>query len=91
MITDVFIVYNDPSQRKRIEDSLIRNPLFFTYIDENSKNGRKEAFALKSHWGARMTPFILCMNKDKAIKAFYSENDKDVINSLINYLNDIYS
>lgn len=86
MITDVYVVYNDDSQIKRIGDALKVSP-FFTYINENSPKGRKEAFALKNHWGTRMTPFAICMDKDKAIKAFYSETGKDIIDSLINYLN----
>ena len=92
MITDVFIVYNDEAQIKRIGDTLKTSP-FFTFINESSRKGKKEAYALKRHWGARLTPFALCMNGEEAVKAFYSETGEDIIKSLINYINeqDIHS
>lgn len=83
MITDIYIVCNDSSQEKQVRDS-VKSPLTFHFID--SKKGSKEARTLKSHWAARLEPFALVMNKDKPIKAFYSEAE-DVINNLIKYLN----
>lgn len=89
MITDVYLVYNDDEQLRRIGGTYtLKVSPFFTFINENSNKGRKEAFALKGHWGARMTPFALCLNKETPVKAFYSETGEDVIKSLINYLND---
>ena len=87
MITDVTIVYNNKDQISNLGDTLKVSP-FFTFIDESSRKGRKEAYALKSHWGARLTPFVVCYNKDNAIKVFYSETGEDVIKSLIDYLNE---
>lgn len=94
MITDVYVVYNDENQIKKIGGTYrLKVSPFFTYINEASAKGKKEAFALKSHWGARMTPFALCMEGENAVKAFYSETGEDVIKSLIDYLNesDIHS
>ena len=88
MITDVYLVYNDDSQLKRLNDSL-EVSLFFTYINESSRKGKKEAYKLKSEWGARKTPFAICFNKETPIKAFFSETGEDVIESLITYLNGI--
>lgn len=85
MITEIFVVYN--SQIDKMGDSLKESPIF-TFIDESIYKNRKKAFALKNHWGARMTPFAICMDKDKAVKAFYSESKIDVVESLINYLKD---
>ena len=88
MITDVIVVYNDDSQIRRIGGTYtLKESPFFTYINESSRKGKKEAYALKSHRGARMTPFAICMDGEKPIKAFYSETGKDVIESLIKYLN----
>ena len=88
MISDVYLVYNDDEQLRRIGGAYtLKVSPFFTFINENSNKERKEAFALKGHWGARMTPFALCMNKETPVKAFYSETGEDVIKSLINYLN----
>lgn len=85
MITDIFITYSDNTQLKRIEDILEISSIFH-FIDSMSKNGKKEANVLKSHWAARLDPFVLVMDGDKAIKAFYSETGEDVIDSLINYV-----
>lgn len=84
-MTDIFITYNDKLQVKRIEDTLGVSSIFH-FIDSMSKNGRKEAIALKSYWAARLDPFILVMDGEKAIKAFYSETGRDVIDDLINYV-----
>lgn len=82
---DIYIVYNDNSQRERIEETFKESPFSFTFIDVRGKE-KKNAWALKSHWGAKEDPFAIIMEEDKAIKAFYSETGEDIINSLINFL-----
>lgn len=78
---DISVTYNDESQIANLKD-IPRIRL----IDSRSKKGKKEAWALKSHWGAKLDPFILIIKGDKPIKAFYSEAE-DAVESLINYLN----
>lgn len=85
MVTDVYIVYNDEKQIERIGDTKV-SP-FFHFIDDRTFRGKKDSFKLKGSWGARQTPFVLCMEGNKAIKAFFSETGEDVIQSLIDYLN----
>ena len=52
------------------------------------REGKKEAYELKSHWASRKNPFICISNdKDRVIKCFYSETGDDIINSCINYIN----
>lgn len=85
MLTDVYIVYNNEEHKKKVEDSVKVSPTFH-FIDSLSKKSKKNALTLKSYWGARLDPFAIVMDKDKPIKAFYSESE-DVINNLINYLN----
>lgn len=85
MITDVYIVYD--KYIENIGEFLKRDSPSFIYMDESVKKNKKEIYTFKNHWGARALPFVLCMDKDKPVKAFYSEADPDVIKSLINYLN----
>lgn len=85
MITEVRVVYNDDSQRKRLEEAFTEPPFSFTFLDVRGKE-KKNAWALKSHWGAKEDPFAIVMDGDKALKAFYSEAD-NVIDDLIKYLN----
>ena len=83
---DVYIVHNDDNIKKKIGDSNIKESPFFHFIDDRTRKGKTEAFKLKSHWAAKLTPFVIIMEGDKAVKAFYSEADNDVISSLIKYL-----
>lgn len=87
MITDVYVTYNDESQIDKIKGESFKDSPFFTFISEVDRKSRKQAFALKNHWAAFQCPFAICMNGDKPVKAFYSE-DCDVIDSLIKYLHE---
>lgn len=88
MITDVYVVYDDVEQVKKIGGpyTLKASPIFH-FLDSQSNKTKKEAWALKSHWAAKKDPFAIAMDGDKAIKAFYSETGEDVIKSLINFIN----
>lgn len=87
MITDVYVVYNDDNDIKKLGDALKVSP-FFHFIDDRTAKGKRDSFKLKGAWASKLTPFALCMEGDKAIKAFYSEENNNVIESLINYLNE---
>ena len=88
MITDVYIVYDNDNVIRRVGGTYtIKVSPFFHFIDSRTLNGRKEAFQLKSFWGARMDPFAICMDREKAVKAFYSETGNDIIKELVDYLN----
>ena len=91
MVTDVYIVYNDPSFVRKFGGTYTLKVVspYFHFINEDSAKGRKEAFSLKGQWGARKTPFAICFDGDKALKAFYSEVDDDIVKSLINYINEV--
>ncbi len=89
MITDVYLVYNNDSIIKRLGGAYtFKVSPFFHFIDDRTLKGRKEAYKLKSHWAATLTPFVVCTEGLNPIKVFYSEEGKDVIESLINYLNE---
>ena len=85
MITDVYIISNDPNMSSKINGSFPGNP-FFHFYDIGSMKERSAAYKLKGQFGARLDPFAVVYEKDKPIKAFYSEADNDIIKSLIDYL-----
>jgi hypothetical protein len=85
MITDVYVTYSNP---KDLKDLLAFEGININTYNINSHISRKDALSLKSYWGAKLDPFAIAFNGDKAIKAFYSEADKNVINSLNNFLKD---
>lgn len=86
MVTVKF-VYSNPSDSKRILDANLSG-IFLELFDEGSYKEKKQAYKIKASCRARMTPFVAVYEGDELIKAFYSEADKDVLNSLINYLNE---
>ena len=85
IITDVYIVSDDPNLSNKINGSFPGNP-FFHFYDIGSMKDRSAAYKLKGQFGARLDPFAVVFSKDKAVKAFYTEADDHVIESLIKYL-----
>lgn len=84
-MTDIIVVYSDKSQLDRIGDTSKYTPIFH-FIDSLAKKSKKEAWRIKSYYGAKLDPFAVILDDEKPIKAFYTEAE-DVINSLIKYLN----
>ena len=84
-MTDVIIVYSSKSQLDRIGDTSKYTPIFH-FVDSLDKKSKKEAWRIKSYYGAKLDPFAVILDGEKPIKAFYTEAE-DVINSLIKYLN----
>ena len=84
-MTDVIIVYSSESQLDRIGDTSKYTPIFH-FVDSLAKKSKKEAWRIKSYYGAKLDPFAVILDNEKPIKAFYTEAE-DVIDSLIKYLN----
>ena len=84
-MTDVIIVYSSESQLDRIGDTSKYTPIFH-FVDSLAKKSKKEAWRIKSYYGAKLDPFAVILDDKKPIKAFYTEAE-DVIDSLIKYLN----
>ena len=84
-MTDVIIVYSSKSQLDRIGDTSKYTPIFH-FVDSLAKKSKKEAWRIKSYYGAKLDPFAVILDDEKPIKAFYTEAE-DVIDSLIKYLN----
>ena len=84
-MTDVIIVYNSESQLDRIGDTSKYTPIFH-FVDSLAKKSKKEAWRIKSYYGAKLDPFAVILDNEKPIKAFYTEAE-DVVDSLIKYLN----
>ena len=84
-MTDIIVVYSDKSQLDRIGDTSKHTPIFH-FVDSLAKKSKKEAWRIKSYYGAKLDPFAVILDNEKPIKAFYTEAE-DVIDSLIKYLN----
>ena len=84
-MTDIIVVYSDKSQLDRIGDTSKYTPIFH-FVDSLAKKSKKEAWRIKSYYGAKLDPFAVILDDKKPIKAFYTEAE-DVIDSLTKYLN----
>ena len=84
-MTDVIVIYSDKSQIDRIGDTSKYTPIFH-FVDSLARKSKKEAWRIKSYYGAKLDPFAVILDDEKPIKAFYTEAE-DVIDSLIKYLN----
>lgn len=70
----VKIVYDNPKDKELIELVEFSAPFFIEFIDTNTKNGRKEAYKIKSQYGAKVNPFIEILDdNNNLIRCFWSE------------------
>lgn len=83
---EAIVVYDNKKDRELLNLVDSKFPIFIKYIDFNTVDGRKEAYQVKSHWAARMNPFVVVQEGEEIIKVFYSESE-NAITQLINYLN----
>ena len=83
---EAIIVYDNKKDRELLDLIDSKFPIFIKYIDFNTVEGSKEAYRIKSHWGAIKNPFVVVQEKEKILKVFYSEKN-NAVNQLISYLN----
>ncbi len=85
---EAIVVYDNKKDRELLDLIYLEFPLFMHYVDFNTKDGRKEAYRIKSHWAAIKNPFaVLVDNEGNTLKVFYSDGKGDsAIYQLINYL-----
>lgn len=85
MITDITIVHNDP--KFNLSKLNFPYPVCVKTFDVGTKQEKRKGWELKTEWGAKADPFIICYDKDRVIKCFYTEADHNVYKSLIEFLN----
>lgn len=81
---NIYVTYSDTNDLVKINN--LSNTISVTSFNSLSKTDKKKSYTLKSHWAARLDPFAIVYEDDKPIKAFYSEADENVIDTLIAYL-----
>ena len=88
---EAIVIYENKKDKEFLDLIDSKIPIFIRYIDYNTIEGRKEAYKIKSHWAARMNPFVVVQEDEEIIKVFYSESGKNAIQQLINYLNESFN
>lgn len=75
----VKVVYDNKKDKELIELAKFSTPFFVEYVDANTKNGKKEAYQIKSEFGARLNPFVVLYDdEDNFTACFWSENGNAV-------------
>lgn len=82
---EVIITYNDKKQLEKL-GNITKYNLTFRFIDSSTFKGKKESFRVKSGYSAKLDPFAVILDNNKAIRAFYTEAG-DIFEPLIKYLN----
>ena len=85
---EAIIVYDNKKDRKLLDLVDSKFPIFIEYVDSNTTKGKKEAYRIKSHWAAKINPFVVVQENEKILKVFYTESGKNAVQQLINYLNE---
>ena len=88
---EAIVIYENKKDREFLDLIDSKIPIFIRYIDYNTIEGRKEAYAVKSKWSAKLNPFVVLQEGEEIIKVFYSESGKNAVQQLINYLNESFN
>lgn len=88
-MVELMLVSSDLEDERRVLNSDIIDKFYFSFIDSNSVYTKKEAYALKSDWGARKEPFALVKYRDKVLRCFYSESSKKVIDDALEFIKSV--
>lgn len=88
-MVELMLVSSNLEDEKKVLNSDIIDKFYFSFIDSNSIYTKKEAYALKSDWGARKEPFALVKYRDKVLRCFYSESSKKVIDEALEFIKSV--
>lgn len=83
---ELILVSSNLEDEKRIVESSIVDNFYFKFIDSNSAYTKKEAYTLKTDWGAKKEPFCIVKEKDKVLRCFYSEESNKVIDNALQFI-----
>ena len=83
MVVNINVTVENDEQIKKFKE--IEN-VYFEFFDERYKTGKKDAWALKNKYGAKLNPFIEITLDGKFYTMIYSEVSEDPVKDLKNTL-----
>ncbi len=83
---ELILVSSDLNDVEQVLKSNIADRFYFTFIDSNSAYTKKEAYALKTDWGAKKEPFCMVKEKDNVLRCFYSESSDKVLDEALEFI-----
>ena len=88
-MVELMLVSSNLEDEKKVLNSDIIDRFYFSFIDSNSALTKKEAYTLKSDWGARKEPFAIVKYRDKVLRCFYSESNSEVIDEALEFIKSV--
>lgn len=85
---ELTLVSSNLEDEKKVMESEVSN-FYFHFVDSNSALMKKEAYTIKTDWGARKEPFALVKVQDKVLRCFYSEEDNNVIDKALEFVKNL--
>jgi hypothetical protein len=85
MIELILVSANLEDEDKVLKSEVV-DKFYFKFIDSNSVYTKKEAYTLKTDWGAKKEPFCMVKEKDKVLRCFYSEKSNKVIDEALEFI-----
>ena len=79
MVINVNVTVENDEQIKEFKEI---EDVYFEFFDERYKKGKRDAWALKNKYGAKLNPFIEITLDGKFYTMIYSEMSKDPIKDL---------
>lgn len=85
MIELVLVSSNLEDEKKVLETPKV-DKFYFNFVDSGSAYTKKQAYTIKTDWGAKKEPFCLIKDKDKVLRCFYSEDNIEVIDAALEFI-----
>ena len=83
MVINVNVTVENDEQIKEFKEI---EDVYFEFFDERYKKGKRDAWALKNKYGAKLNPFIEITLDGKFYTMIYSEVSEDPVKDLKNTL-----
>lgn len=83
---ELILVSSDLNDVEQVIKSNTADRFYFTFIDSNSAYTKKDAYALKTDWGAKKEPFCMVKEKDNVLRCFYSESSDKVLDEALEFI-----
>ena len=83
---ELILVSSNLKDEKKVLESPIVDKFYFKFVDSNSVYTKKEAYTLKTEWGAKKEPFTIVKYKDTVLRCFYTEKNDNVIDETLEFI-----
>jgi hypothetical protein len=83
---ELILVSSDLNDVEQVLKSNTADRFYFTFIDSNSAYTKKDAYTLKTDWGAKKEPFCMVKERDNVLRCFYSESSDKVLDEALEFI-----